>query len=135
MHGIASIAWICRCSLLFLKSIAHAFPLDYIPVYFQAVLGASSIRSGVESLPGALLIAFFALACGAAVQIAQKYRPWNMVGWMTIIAGFGIASLLKAEASTAQWVGYQVVLAIGFGIIVRMRRAILKYSFLTRFYD
>ena len=39
---------------------------------------------------------------------------------MLIVAGFGIATLFKADSSTSQWVGYQVVIAAGLGLIVSL---------------
>ena len=89
-------------------------------MYFQAVLGSDPTRSGVQALPVALIIAAFAMGCGISVQAFQRYMPLNYAGWILIIVGFGLASLLKAGADTAQWVGYQIVVAAGIGLIVRV---------------
>ena len=55
------------------------------------------------------------------MQVVQKYRPFSVAGWNLIIVGFGIATLFSAASTTAQWVGYQVVVAAGLGLIVRSR--------------
>ncbi|KIP05339.1 hypothetical protein PHLGIDRAFT_25152 [Phlebiopsis gigantea 11061_1 CR5-6] len=89
----------------------------YIAVYFQAVLGDSSTHSGVDELPLALIISLFALVAGAFIQITQKYRPFSLAGWIFIMVGFGIASIFKADSTTAQMVGYQVVVAAGIGLL------------------
>jgi len=89
----------------------------YLPVYFQACLLASPIRSGVEMFGTALVIAPFALVCGVMVQVQNKYRPANAIGWILTIIGFGLLSLLKADSSTGKWVGYQLVAAAGTGMI------------------
>ncbi|EKM57058.1 uncharacterized protein PHACADRAFT_142175 [Phanerochaete carnosa HHB-10118-sp] len=89
----------------------------YIPVYFQAVLGSSPVRSGVQTLPTALIISAFAMICGISVERFQRYMPVNYAGWILITIGFGLASLLKAGASTAQWAGYQVVVSAGLGLL------------------
>ncbi|KIP04433.1 hypothetical protein PHLGIDRAFT_120696 [Phlebiopsis gigantea 11061_1 CR5-6] len=89
----------------------------YIAIYFQAVLGASSSRSGVNQLALSLTIALFALIAGVFTQVAQRYRPFIAVGWVFIIVGFGITTLFKADSTTAQWVGYQIVVAAGIGLI------------------
>ncbi|CAL1715229.1 unnamed protein product [Somion occarium] len=100
VHGVASI------SIIY-----------YIPIYFQACLGASPIRSGVDMLATALIISPFALICGIVVKVTGKYRPVNYVGWVLMIIGFGLLSLLKADSNTGQWVGYQVLVSAGTGMI------------------
>lgn len=72
---------------------------DYLPVYFQAVLGASPLRSSVQTLPTALVIAPFALFCGIIVKVINKYRAVNVVGWIISIIGFGLLSLLRADST------------------------------------
>lgn len=91
---------------------------DYLPVYFQAVLGASPIGSGVDVLVSALVVAAFALISGIAVQVQQKYVPTSIIGWLLLIVGFGVLSLMKNGDSMAQWIGYQVICAAGVGLLV-----------------
>ncbi|CAK5262641.1 unnamed protein product [Mycena citricolor] len=99
-HGIASLAIIY-----------------YLPVFFQACFGASPIRSAVDFLPGALLTAPFALIAGLLIMAGKRYREVNWIGWIFMIIAFGLISTLEATASTGQWVGFQVVGAIGTGLI------------------
>ncbi|THH00030.1 hypothetical protein EW026_g2414 [Hermanssonia centrifuga] len=89
----------------------------YLPVYFQATLGASPIGSGVDGLPTALIIAPCALFAGVTVHVMKKYRPVILTGWILTIVGFGLLSLLRANNSVAQWVGYQIVAAVGVGML------------------
>lgn len=120
VHGITSISIICefRKSINLLTRQLKRIPADYLPVFFQACLGASPIRSGVDMLATALVVAPFALVCGAMVQIMKKYRPANATGWLLTIIGFGLLTLLKATSNIGQWVGYQLVAAAGTGMIV-----------------
>jgi hypothetical protein len=112
-------AIICKSLLYILESNQKLiFFVDYLPVYFQAVKGASPIRSAVDMLPTALVIAPFATVCGIVVQVTNKYRPSNFTGWVLIVVGFGILTLLQADSSTGQWVGYQLVVSAGIGIMV-----------------
>ncbi|CAL1715143.1 unnamed protein product [Somion occarium] len=100
IHGITSI------SLLY-----------YLPIFFQACLGASPIRSGVDMLATSLVIAPFGLFAGIMVQVQGKYRPANYVGWILSIIGFGILTLLRADSTTGQWVGFQILVSAGVGMI------------------
>ncbi|KAG7448253.1 iron permease [Guyanagaster necrorhizus] len=100
MHGIASIS-----------------VLYYLPVFFQSSFAASPIRSAVQFLPSALIIAPFALSSGFIVAITGKYRPVNWAGWALVMIGFGLLSLLKEDTSTGKWVGYQLVASAGLGLV------------------
>ncbi|KZV67239.1 iron permease [Peniophora sp. CONT] len=89
----------------------------YLPVYFQAVQGASPVRSGVDFLG---MMAFITPSCmivGASVQIFNCYRPQNYVGWGLIVVGFGVLTLLDSDSSKATYIGCQIILGIGLGII------------------
>lgn len=81
---------------------------------------ATPLRSSVQMLPTALIISPFALIGGILVKVFNKYRPPMVMGWLFIIVGFGVLTLLKADSPTSQWVGYQVLVSIGLGIIVSL---------------
>ncbi|THH32797.1 hypothetical protein EUX98_g1387 [Antrodiella citrinella] len=89
----------------------------YMPVYFQACLGRTPILSGVDMFPTALLISPFAMIAGIGTQVSGKYRPANFAGWILIVVGLGVMSLLKADSSTGKWVGYQMIAAAGLGLL------------------
>ncbi|KAF7301264.1 MFS domain-containing protein [Mycena indigotica] len=89
----------------------------YMPVYFQACFGASPIRSAVDVLPGALVTAPMALVAGAAITVLKKYRLTNYLSWAILIASLGIITMLRADTSTAKWVGYQILLGAGIGML------------------
>ncbi|KAA1472296.1 MFS multidrug transporter [Dentipellis sp. KUC8613] len=89
----------------------------YLPVYFQACFGASPIRSGVDGLTMALVIAPAAMVAGIMVQTMKRYIPANVLGWVLTIIGFGLLTLLKSDTSTGKWVGYIIVVSAGSGLI------------------
>ncbi|KAH8824453.1 MFS multidrug transporter [Flagelloscypha sp. PMI_526] len=88
-----------------------------LPLYFQAVLKASPLRSGVEFLPSALSFSFIAIVSGVTVRASKKYLPMNYVGWVMTIVGMGVLSLVDTTPTTAQWVGYQILPCAGIGIL------------------
>lgn len=122
VHGVTSISIICTSlelsrPLMVILAFLTCY-IDYLPIYFQAVLGASPIRSGVDILATALLISPFALICGIVVKVTKKYRPINYAGWVMMTVGFGLLSLLRANSDVAHWVGYQILVSAGIGIVV-----------------
>ncbi|THH32210.1 hypothetical protein EUX98_g1991 [Antrodiella citrinella] len=101
----------------FVHGITSISLIYYLPVYFQACLNASPLRSGVDGLPNAFLIAPFSFVCAVWIKKSKHYRIPNAVGWLLSIVGFGLLSLLKADSNTGQWVGYQILVSIGTGLI------------------
>ncbi|KIJ30066.1 hypothetical protein M422DRAFT_268422 [Sphaerobolus stellatus SS14] len=89
----------------------------YLPVYFQAALLSSPLRSAVQMLSTAVIIAPLAFVAGATVQVTKRYIPVNIIGWIITIVGFGVLSLLTATSVTAQWVGYQIIVSAGVGML------------------
>ncbi|PYI02397.1 MFS general substrate transporter [Aspergillus sclerotiicarbonarius CBS 121057] len=103
-------------ALTFLHSLASISVMYFLPVYFQAVLAASPSRSGVELLPTILFIIPAAITAGGLLSKLGRYRPIQHVGFALMIIGFGLLTLLHANATTGQWVGYQVLSALGTGL-------------------
>lgn len=90
-----------------------------MPVFFQGSLDASPLRSSVDILPQATVIAPFAFVAGLTIQLTSRYIPVNGIGWVIMIVGMGLLTLLKPSITAAQLVGYQLLSAIGVGIGVR----------------
>ncbi|KAM5537268.1 hypothetical protein V8D89_008998 [Ganoderma adspersum] len=101
----------------FFHSIASTAVFYYLPVYFQACMGSSPLRSSVQGLPIALAISPFALAAGTLVQALQKYRWVNVLAWALAVVGFGLFSTLDATSSTGKCVGFQIILAAALGLL------------------
>lgn len=86
-------------------------------MYFQASIGASAIGSGVDLFATGLVVAPCVIITAASVQIFSKYLPQNYLGWILMIAGFGLLTLLDDNSSRAAYIGFQALLAVGLGII------------------
>lgn len=89
-----------------------------MPVYFQSVLDASPIGSGVDLLPTALIVAPFAFLGSSSTQFLKRYIPSNVLGWIFSLVGFILLSLLKVDSTKGEWVGYQLIKGIGSGLTV-----------------
>ena len=100
------------------RHITISYNIDYLPVYFQACRVESPIRSSLDILPTALVCSPSAIVCGTLIKRSDKYRLANYIGWILILIGIGLLTLLKADSSTGEWVGFQMIVAIGVGFIV-----------------
>lgn len=92
----------------------------YIPVYFQACKGHSPIRSGVDLLPYSFSVAPAAIFIGATTSQFQRYRPQNVLSWGFVLVGLGLQTTLHADSAVRNWVGFEFIAGIGFGMLVRL---------------
>ncbi|KAI0709719.1 iron permease [Earliella scabrosa] len=94
-----------------------AAALFYLPVYFQACKDSSPVGSGVNVLPYSLSIAPFAIVAGGTATAMNKYKPQNVIAWACIVVGMGLQSTLHADSAVRNWIGFQIVAGIGFGML------------------
>ncbi|KAL2357656.1 MFS multidrug transporter-like protein [Cryomyces antarcticus] len=87
----------------------------YMPLYFQAVLGATPLLSGVYLLPFALSLSFASAGTGIFIRKTGKYLPpiWFGMAWMTL--GFGLFVDFSATISWPRIILYQIIAGIGIG--------------------
>lgn len=89
----------------------------FLPAYYQACTGVSTIRAGVLLLAFSGAIGPITILGGASVTIFKRYRPQLWIGWTFLITGLGLLSTLDANASLAKQVAFPPVLALGTGLI------------------
>ncbi|KAF2467536.1 MFS general substrate transporter [Lindgomyces ingoldianus] len=87
----------------------------FLPLYFQAVLGATPILSGVYLLPTALSLSFLSAFTGIFIRKTGQYLPpiWAGMTFMTI--GFGLFINLGPSSPWAKIILYQIVAGVGVG--------------------
>lgn len=117
----------------------------YLPLYFQAVLGATPLLSGVYLMPFALALSFVSAAVGVFIKKTGKYLPpiWYVgsagahpffayismfeiltftpthsclrFGLVVMTLGFGLFIDLERKPNWAKIIIYQIVAGIGVG--------------------
>ena len=104
----------------FLNSTIAYWVLFFLPVYFQAVLGASASQSGVNILP----VILFGLpgSIVAVLMLARwgEYKVLHIAGFAIAVIGNGLLTLLDRNTTTAQWVVFQMIQAIGMGFVLNI---------------
>ncbi|KAK0630238.1 major facilitator superfamily domain-containing protein [Bombardia bombarda] len=87
----------------------------YLPLYFQAVLGASPLMSGVYVLPYALSLSFTSAATGVLIKKTGKYLPCIIFGTTVMTLGFGLFIDLEPRANWTKIILFQLVAGLGVG--------------------
>ncbi|KAJ5221070.1 major facilitator superfamily domain-containing protein [Penicillium citrinum] len=87
----------------------------YLPLYFQGVLGASPIMSGVYLLPLIISIAMTAALAGLFIQQTGKYFPTVWVGTGLTILGVGLFINLDASHNWGKFIKFQIIAGAGVG--------------------
>lgn len=93
--------------------------LFYLPIYFQSILGASPIKSGVNNLPLVLAAAVFSVVGGALVMKTGRAQQVMMVGSFLSTIAIGLIYTMDIGTTTAKWAGYQIFVgaALAFAIM------------------
>ena len=105
-------------------SVQYAFGLGgcffiaiyFIPIWFQAVKGASAVNSGIRNLPMVLSSVLSGLAAGIIVTVQGQYAPWMILGTVCMSVGAGLLSTWEVDSGPGRWIGYQFLLGIGVGL-------------------
>jgi hypothetical protein len=104
--------------IAFLSFILLFWAIYFLPVYFQAVLGASTTQSGVWLLPTVLVEVPLAVVGGVVVTKTGRYRPLHLFAFGVMVLGFGLFARFDRSTSTAEWVIVQILPAVGVGFMM-----------------
>ncbi|KAK7426630.1 hypothetical protein QQZ08_006808 [Neonectria magnoliae] len=88
----------------------------YLPLYFQAVLLASPLRSGTYLLPFILAITITAAVTGAYIQLTGKYLPAVHFGLVIMTLGTGLYIDMDLDKNWTKLIAFQIVSGIGVGM-------------------
>lgn len=88
----------------------------YLPLYFQAVLMSSPLKSGLYLLPFILSISVSSAATGIYIQLTGKYMPAVYVGMVTMTLGIGLFIDIGFDSNWGKIISYQILTGIGVGM-------------------
>ncbi|GAB1198961.1 hypothetical protein APSETT444_008291 [Aspergillus pseudonomiae] len=108
----ALVLFVCFChSFVF---IAGSF---YLPLYFQTVLLANPIMSGVYVLPNVLSLSLTSAITGFIIKKTGRYHELIVGGLFFMTLGYGLLINLKYYASWPRIIIYQLIAGFGSGPI------------------
>ncbi|OAA46957.1 multidrug resistance protein fnx1 [Metarhizium rileyi] len=103
----------------FALSFMHSFTFMggsyWLPLYFQAVMGASSLLSGVYLLPFVLSLSITSASVGVVIKRTGNYKIPIMFGLTVMTLGFGLLVDLGDDRNWAKIIIFQIIAGIGVG--------------------
>lgn len=91
--------------------------LYYMPLYYEACKGYTSITSGVALFPSTFTVAPACIVVGLVVTITGKYRWAVWSGWFLTILGTGLMYLLGPDTQIVKWIFINIVPGFGTGVL------------------
>lgn len=87
----------------------------FYPLYFQAVLGANPILSGVYLFPFVLSLSFVSILGGVFIKKTGQYLPPIYLGVLFMTIGFGLFIALPNGHEWGRIIPFQIIAGIGVG--------------------
>lgn len=87
----------------------------FVPLYFQAVLGASPLGSGVMLLPFVLSLSFTSAAVGLLMKATGNYVWCIRIGFAVSVLGMGLFYTLQTSKSWPKIIIFQILAGCGVG--------------------
>lgn len=88
----------------------------FLPIYFQSVHNTSPIMSGVRNIPMIVAVTIGTISSGVLISATGNYQILLIGGAMLATIGSGLLYLLDTNSSTGEWIGYQIVAGLGWGL-------------------
>ncbi|KAJ4321168.1 hypothetical protein N0V94_003008 [Neodidymelliopsis sp. IMI 364377] len=107
------------CFIFFLAG--AYFPLLYtLPIQFQSVNNTSASQSGIRLIPLVLGISAVTMIANGVLTFWRHFKPFLLVG--AVFAITGNVKIYRSDTSTltSEWVGYEILSAIGIGIALQI---------------
>ncbi|KAI1309776.1 multidrug resistance protein fnx1 [Xylaria venustula] len=106
---------IAAFAVCFVHGIVFISGSYYLPLYFQAVVGSSSLLSGAYLLAYALSLSLVSAGIGIWMKKTGQYLPPIVFGMAFLTLGFGLFIDFGADVNWAKIVIFQIIAGIGVG--------------------
>ncbi|CAG7915444.1 unnamed protein product [Penicillium olsonii] len=87
----------------------------YLPIWFQAIKGATAVKSGIMNLPMLLAQVILSIVAGACVTQFGYYTPFMVISSVLMAVGAGLLSTFQPDTGSGKWIGYQIIFGAGVG--------------------
>ncbi|KAF9128431.1 hypothetical protein BGW39_005055 [Mortierella sp. 14UC] len=104
--------------LVFVDGFVSMGLLFFLPLYSQAVHGASAIESGVELLPYVCMSSAVAIVVGQLASRWGTYKEFIILGWFAGVLSTGLMVLFDENTGRGRMVGILLVQGVSLGAVV-----------------
>ena len=95
----------------------------YLPIWFQAIKGATAVRSGIMNLPLILGLVVISIVAGGIITVIGYYTPFVLASSILMSIGAGLMSTFATTTGHSHWIGYQLL--FGFGVGLGMQQTLI----------
>ncbi|KAK4153860.1 MFS thioclapurine efflux transporter tcpA [Chaetomidium leptoderma] len=89
--------------------------VTYLPLYFQAIKGATALDSGIDVVPLILGFLVMSIIAGIITNITGYYNISMFLCPVLASVGAGLISTFAVDTPSSEWIGYQALLGFGIG--------------------
>ncbi|KAK1961266.1 MFS general substrate transporter [Colletotrichum sublineola] len=108
------------CGFMMLVQVAIVLQSYYWPIYFQSVRNSSARASGIFLLPIIVSNSLGTICAGWISSKSRHYVPFMWIGAPILAVGGGLYQLMHPKSLVGQWVTFQIVSGLGYGICSQM---------------
>jgi hypothetical protein len=95
----------------------------FLPIWFQAIKGASAFKSGIMLIPMILALVLANVIAGVGTTVVGYYTPFYYACTVLGSVGAGLLTTFETDTGSPKWIGYQII--FGFGIGFGMQQALI----------
>ncbi|EXJ53740.1 uncharacterized protein A1O5_12989 [Cladophialophora psammophila CBS 110553] len=88
----------------------------WVPIWFQAIKGASAFKSGIMCLPMVLALVLANILTGVGTTVIGYYAPFYYGCVVFSAIGAGLLTTFETTTGHDKWIGYQVIYGLGVGL-------------------
>ncbi|KUI56677.1 Putative HC-toxin efflux carrier TOXA [Cytospora mali] len=116
------------CAAAFFVNGPFQVIIYWLPVWFQGVLGASPVRSGINFFPTVVSDVLAAFIGSAIVTQLGWWNPFLLFAEVMVCIGGGLLTTIYPNISGAHWVGYQIFGGIGYSLASNLSHLAMQSS-------
>ncbi|KAF9087733.1 hypothetical protein BGX29_000696, partial [Mortierella sp. GBA35] len=103
---------------VFIQGFVFLGLLFFLPLYFQAVNGASAVQSGIDLLPYVIVGSGSAVVVGLLMSRWGTYKEFIVIGWLCSSVACGLLITFDEYTSKGKVVGILILQGLGMGMTV-----------------